>query len=105
MIAFGNKVIILPIEAETNEQGEEVSEGGIITKTAKEVRDTRDQTSVGTVIDFGPSAWLDPALGGVPWCKKGDKVVYAKYSGKFLINPDDKKEYVVVNDDAIQVGL
>lgn len=105
MVPLGNRVIILPDETDKNEHGEEVSEFGIIVKTAKEAEAYRDQTSTGTVVDFGPAAWLDPILGGEPWCEKGDRVLYAKYSGKFITNPEDGKEYVVVNDDAIQVRL
>lgn len=105
MEALGNRVIILPDESDTNEYGEEVSEGGIVVKTEKQVRDYRDQTTTGTVIDHGPAAWLDPAMGGEPWAKIGDRVVYAKYSGKYFINPEDQKEYVCINDDAIQVRL
>lgn len=102
---LGNRVIILPDETNTNEFGEGVSAGGIITQTAAEVDDDRGITSVGTIIDFGPSAWLDPILGGKPWVDKGDKVIFAKYSGKFVTDPADGKEYVVVNDDAIQVRV
>lgn len=105
MEALGNRVIILPDESDTNEHGEEVSEFGIVTKTATQVKDYRDQTTTGTIIDFGPAAWLDPAMGGVPWVEKGERVVYAKYSGKHFVNPEDDKEYVCVNDDAIQVRL
>lgn len=105
MEALMNRVIILPEKGKLNEKGEEVTDFGFVTKTAKEVNDTRDQTSIGTIIDFGPSAWLDPIMGGKPCVDIGDRVIYAKFSGKFIVNPEDEKEYVVVNDDAIQVRL
>jgi len=94
---LGNRVIILP------ETVEEVSKGGIILNLDE--RQEKAACSTGTIIDFGPSAWLDPALGGEPWVDKGDRVVFAKYSGKFITDPDDEKEYVVVNDDAIQARV
>lgn len=105
MEALGNRVVLLPKELKVNEHGEEVNEAGFVVKSVAQVRDYRDQTSEGVIVDIGPSAWLDPALGGEPWCEIGDRVIYAKYSGKFVIDPEDKKEYVVVNDDAIQVRI
>lgn len=102
---LGNRVIIKASEAKLNEFGEEVSDSGLITKTNKEVRSEKSLTSEGIIIGYGPSAWLDPALGGEPWVSIGDKVLFAKYSGKFITDPEDDVEYVVVNDDAIQVRI
>lgn len=97
MEALGNRVIIKADEVE------KMTESGIL--LALNERDEKASCTTGKIIDFGPSAWLDPIMGGEPWVKKGDRVVYAKYSGKFITNPDDGEEYVVVNDDAIQVKL
>jgi len=97
MEPLGHRVIILP------DSVEKMTDWGFDLNPDEKAE--RSQTSSGTVIDFGPSAWLDPALGGKPWVEKGDRVIFAKYSGKFITNPEDEKEYVVVNDDAIQVRL
>jgi len=97
MECLGNRVIILPDPVEVE------SAGGII--LTLDEKGERSLTTTGTVVDFGPAAWLDPIMGGEPWVKKGDRVVYAKYSGKFFINPEDNVEYVCVNDDAIQVRI
>lgn len=94
--ALGNRVIIKP-------EIEEVSKGGIV--LARDERIAKSETSTGIVVGIGPSAWLDPILGGEPWCQLGDRVVYAKYSGKFVTDPEDNLEYVVINDDAIQARL
>lgn len=94
---LGHRVIIFPDPVETK------TASGII--LALDERQEKAACSTGTIVDFGPSAWLDPALGGEAWCKKGDRVVYAKYSGKFVIDPEDEKEYVVINDDAIQARI
>ena len=98
--ALGNRVIIKP------DPIEQVSEGGIVfAQTKTFMREEKAATSTGTVVDYGPAAWLDPIMGGVPWVEKGDHVAYARYSGKFLTDPDDDIEYVVINDDAVQVKI
>ena len=97
MEALGNRVIILPDPVETT------SKSGII--LTLDEKGERSLTTTGTVVDYGPAAWLDPIMGGEPWVEKGDRVVYAKYSGKFFNDPKDGTEYVCVNDDAIQVRI
>jgi len=95
--ALGNRVIIKP------DSIEEVTAGGIvIAQTETYLRQEKAATSTGTVVDFGEAAWLDPIMGGKPWVDVGDRVVYARYAGKFVVDPDDDVEYVVINDDAIQ---
>lgn len=97
MEALGNRVIIMPDPVETK------TDSGII--LTLDEKGERSLTTTGIVVDFGPAAWIDPAMGGEPWVDKGDHVVYAKYSGKFFTNPEDNQEYVCVNDDAIQVKI
>ncbi len=98
--ALGNRVIIKP------DSIEEVTAGGIvIAQSSTYVREEKAATSTGTVVDYGPSAWLDPIMGGEPWVEKGDRVVYARYAGKFVTDPDNDEEFVVINDDAIQARI
>jgi co-chaperonin GroES (HSP10) len=33
------------------------------------------------------------------WCKVGDVVLYARYGGVIIEDPDTKKKYVVINDE------
>lgn len=98
--ALGNRVIIKP------DSIEEVTSGGIvIAQTETYMREEKAATSTGIVVDFGEAAWLDPIMGGEPWVNRGDRVVYARYAGKFVTDPDDGEEYVVINDDAIQARV
>jgi co-chaperonin GroES (HSP10) len=98
--ALGNRVIIKP------DSIEEVTSGGIvIAQTQTYLREEKAATSTGTIIGFGEAAWLDPIMGGEPWVNVGDRVVYARYAGKFVTDPDDDMEYVVINDDAIQARI
>jgi len=98
--ALGNRVIIKP------DSIEEVTQGGIvIAQTTNYVREEKAATSTGIVMDFGEAAWLDPIMGGEPWVDVGDRVVFARYAGKYVTDPDDGEEYVVINDDAIQARV
>jgi len=37
-----------------------------------------------------------------PWCKVGDIVIYARYGGVIIEDPDTKKKYVLLNDEDIK---
>nr|ASN63651.1 co-chaperonin GroES [uncultured virus] len=78
---------------------EEVTEGGIILNVGEDWKREKAATVIGTIVNVGPTAWkgFDD---GVPWAKVGDKVYYAKYAGKTIVDGD--KEYVILNDEDIQ---
>lgn len=67
-------------------------------------RRAKAETVTGVVVDIGPTAYKDPGLGGEPWVKIGERVLYAKYGGKFYTNPEDNVEYVVLHDEDIIMG-
>lgn len=54
----------------------------------------------GTVVGIGPAAWEDYKE---PWCKVGDNVLFAQYSGKFVTDPETNEDFMVINDIDIQV--
>lgn len=53
----------------------------------------------GEIVGIGPNAWLAYDT-GQPWAKVGDKVYYAKYSGKVVEH--NGEEYIIINDDDVQ---
>lgn len=61
----------------------------------------REQAAVdeGTVVDFGPTVFRD--FGSDNPIKVGDKVVYARYAGKPIVDPDDEVKYVALNDEDV----
>lgn len=62
-------------------------------------------TQIGTVVGIGPTAWhaFDKnSPDWKPWCKLGDKVIFARYAGKIIEDPADKVRYMVLNDEDIQ---
>lgn len=57
----------------------------------------------GTLIAVGSKAWKDQA-DGEPWAKIGDHVIYAKYGGKVLVDPETEEKFIVLQDKDI-IGL
>jgi co-chaperonin GroES (HSP10) len=61
----------------------------------------REQAGVdqGTVVAIGPTAFKD--FGVDSPIKPGDTIAFAKYSGKVVTDPDDEKQYVILNDEDV----
>lgn len=61
----------------------------------------REQAGVdqGIVMAIGPTAFRDFNT-DCP-IKVGDNIAFAKYSGKVVTDPDDDKEYVLLNDEDV----
>lgn len=65
-------------------------------------------TQIGTVIQVGPTAFRafdgsDPNW--KPWCKPGDRIIFARYAGKFVDDPETKERFFVINDEDVQVKV
>jgi co-chaperonin GroES (HSP10) len=98
----GWKILIVPYTQPT------VSKGGIhipdVTVRAEEIA-----TSIGYVVAVGPLAYKDEAkFGGIPWCKKGDYVVFGRYAGSRLIMRAEDNNHLpirLLNDDEILAVL
>ena len=88
----GHRVLLKPKDVE------KVTKGGIYIPDNVADKEAR-ATTVGTVINVGPTAWHD--FPGDPWCKEGDVVLYGKYGGKIVEDPNTKEKYVVCNDEDI----
>lgn len=57
----------------------------------------------GVLVGVGSQAWkaFGPNFTGEPWAQVGDRVFFAQYSGKTVIDPDTGEEYKLMNDDDI----
>lgn len=91
----GNRILIRPLEVE-----EKTASGIIVsTSTMKEREDMANTT--GEVIEMGKEVFMDCLT---PWCKPGDRVVFAKYAGLLYLGKDGCK-YRLINDDNIVATL
>lgn len=61
----------------------------------------REDASVdrGVVVDIGPTAWKD--FNSQPWCKIGDEIVFAKFAGKVVEDPETEDTYFILNDEDV----
>lgn len=92
----GHRVLIEPyFPKETTDWGFKIDVGDSFKRE-------QASTQEGTIIGVGPNAWL-AFDDGKPWAKVGDRVIYAKYAGKFVKVED--KTYVIVNDEDVQCVL
>ena len=84
----GWRVLIKPQEVM------QMSKGGIIlsTDTSKE-REQMGNTT-GVVVAMGKQCFSDESK---PWCKVGDKVIFAKYAGLLYLGKDGC-QYRMIND-------
>lgn len=93
--AVGYHLIVRPDDIET------VSKGGIIIPEDKRYKDAQE---VGIVLEVGRLCWKREEIGkdgehvGVPWCKEGDRVIFAKYTGQKYTDADTAIEYRIIND-------
>lgn len=104
MKAVGHRLIIRPKPLETK------TESGIVISYGDKEKLHKSGVEEGTVVDIGPMAWKNPDLGygspdWQPWVKIGEKVIYAKYSGKLTTDPETGEDLLVINDTDVQASL
>ena len=95
----GHRVLVLP-EQETEDEKALKKIGLVMAETAN----TRHRLAqmAGVVVAVGKTAWQD--FKSDPWARKGDRVMFAKYSG-VIIRGKDGLSYRMVNDEDIVAVL
>ena len=89
--AVGHRILVQVLDVQDKTQG------GIYLP-GKAVEDHRSVASIGKVIQMGDDAYKREDM-TIPWCKKGQHVMFAKYAGhRFKYG---KSELRVMNDDEI----
>ena len=83
-------------------QKEHVSKDGQIrieiARTQRDERRERAAQTTGTILQVGPTAWK-AYDDGEPWAKEGDRVLYTRYGGRYIENPDDPDNDLIIVDD------
>jgi co-chaperonin GroES (HSP10) len=88
---------------------EEVTAGGIVIARPGHGQKLEQQaTDRGTVVEVGPMCWKNYDFDKPdwkPWCKPGDRVIFARYAGKLIKHPETEEEFFLLNDEDIQVVM
>ena len=110
MIPCGFYILVKPdddiIRKELGEEQEDgyVRDSGLfIPKNIESVTDIHRERAAqqeGTLVAIGDIAWWDYAK-GQHWAKVGDRVVFAKYAGKFINDPVTDELLVLLQDSDI----
>ena len=99
----GHRILIKP------DSVEKVSPGGIvIARPGHGDKLEMMGTDRGTVVQVGPMCWQNfdyQSPDWKPWAKEGDRVIFARYSGKIVKHPETEEEFFIMNDEDIQVVL
>lgn len=97
IIPLGHRVIVKPEKLEDVDKT--VASAKSVGIYIPETSERQEQIAVdkGVVVAIGDTAFKD--FGGVPWCEVGDKVAYARYSGKLMKDTEDEVEYLILNDE------
>jgi len=106
----GHRLLVKPdaVEDQIDLPGGLKGTGFAVVKPTDLARREEAGTQVGTVIQVGPTAFRafdgsDPNWR--PWCKPGDRIIFARYAGKFVEDPDTKEKFFVINDEDMQVKI
>ena len=96
--ALGYRILIKPDQVETSH---EVKGTDIKIAIAIDEKLYKATMSVGEVIDIGPLAWIDYNKNAIlkkPWVEVGDRILYSRYGGKLIQDPETKEEFVIFDD-------
>jgi co-chaperonin GroES (HSP10) len=86
------------------------TESGLVISYGEKEKLHRSGVEEGVVKGIGPMAWKNTDLGygssdWEPWVKVGDRIVYAKYSGKFFHDPETNEDLIIINDVDVQAKI
>jgi chaperonin GroES len=84
----GWRVLVKPQEIK------EVSESGIVLTTGSFKDREQMGNTTGLVVAMGDQCYADEPA---PWCKVGDKIIFAKYAGLLYLGKDGN-QYRMIND-------
>ena len=93
---LGYTVLIKPEEIETK------SKGGIITVLDNKVDQLERASICGTIMAVGELAWMRSEWNYTHWANVGDGILFAKYAGATVIDPESGEKYILIADEDIK---
>lgn len=94
-----DRIMVKPVDIETERKVEGTE---IVIPIAYGDKEDRHKASrvEGTVVGIGALAYKDIGDGACP-VKIGDFVVFAKYAGVYVTDPDTNEDLVILNDEDV----
>ncbi len=95
-----HRLMIKPFDiTESDDTYRSAKAAGIVLSGEDKLR--REQAAVdrGTVVAVGPTAFRD--FGCEQSVQVNDEIVYAKYAGKEVEDPETKEKYTIINDEDV----
>lgn len=95
IIPTGYRILVKPDDIE------KVTKSGIVLVTDEKLE--RVAQHVGTIVSVGRQAWkaFSKKYDGQPWASVGDRIIYSKYAGKFVKDPETNEQFVILNDEDV----
>lgn len=99
IIVPGHRVLVKPDKLEEADPFyQRAAKAGLaLPREHEDLRRAEAAVDRGVVVAIGPTAWRD--FGGEPWCQVGDRIAYAKFSGKTVT--EGETNYLVINDEDV----
>lgn len=105
IIPCGHRVVVKQEKLEEVDPAyKKAIKAGIVIADTEDKKREQAGLDKGTVISVGPGAFVEFNRNqdtNEPWCKAGDRIAFAKYSGKTVVDPDDHEVYMVINDEDV----
>ena len=96
--ALGYRLLVKP----DNFNSEHKVEGtDIVLEIAHNEKEKKATMTTGVIMDIGPLAWADYNKNmekNIPWAKVGDHVMYSRYGGKRIEDPETLEEVILLDD-------
>ena len=85
---------------------ETVSTGGIVITLDQNVKMEAAGSQFGTVVSIGDTCWTGANGEKLSqWCKVGDKILFAKYGGRVVYDPEDKERDLMIMNDTDVIAV
>lgn len=99
--AVGFRLLVQPDNIEKK------TESGILLEYGAKEEFHKMAVTGGTVLTMGPQAYksADVSPTGEPWCKVGDRVLFGKYNGTWVRDPDNEERQLVVLNDVDVIAI
>ena len=97
--ALGYRVLVQKDDIETT------SKGGIVLAVNEKLE--KHAQNIGTVVSIGDKAYkaFSSDYTGEPWVQVGDRVIFSRYAGVIVTDPDTAVEYTLLNDEDVGAVL